>query len=268
MTASSPPWLIRLTHVLLDYRHWWLTLSVILTIAAWFPASRLEFEQSIESLYSKDNLRLAAWRESKKTFGGDEFVVVAYTDPDLFEAGEDKLTDGAKARIEALVDKLKQVKGLQEDSFQNLANALQAPIGRSIIRKLMEGVLVGMDGQTTAIFCRLEPEGTSQIPRARTYQQVREIASAHNPPAAVVGEPVQGDPGLGVGATVDGCHLYLVPQYSVDAAAAGRGSGDVDLDQSPVGPEWHATEHGQFHAELLGDHHRNRHGDARDSAVS
>ena len=191
MTASSPPWLIRLTHVLLDYRHWWLTLSVILTIAAWFPASRLEFEQSIESLYSKDNLRLAAWRESKKTFGGDEFVVVAYTDPDLFEAGEDKLTDGAKARIEALVDKLKQVKGLQEDSFQNLANALQAPIGRSIIRKLMEGVLVGMDGQTTAIFCRLEPEGTSQIPRARTYQQVREIASAHNPPAAVVGEPVQ-----------------------------------------------------------------------------
>lgn len=191
MTTSSPPWLIRLTHVLLDYRGWWLIVSILLTAAAWFPASQLEFEQSIESLYAKDNVRLAAWRDSKRTFGGDEFIVVAYTDPDLFEADEDKLTDGARERIEALSDKLKQVKGLQTDSFQHLAQALQAPIGRSIIRKLMEGVLVGADAKTTAIFCRLEPEATASIPRAQTYHLVREIADAHNPPAAVVGEPVQ-----------------------------------------------------------------------------
>ena len=191
MSAPSPPWLIRLTHVLLDYRGSWLGLSVVLTIAAWFPASQLQFEQSIESLYSKENVRLAAWRDSKQTFGGDEFVVVAYTESELFEPDEDRLTDGARARIEALADKLKQVPGLQTDSFQHLAHALQAPIGRSIIRKLMEGVLVGTDGKTTAIFCRLEPEANSPIPRAKTYQLVREIADAHQPPAAVVGEPVQ-----------------------------------------------------------------------------
>lgn len=191
MTTSSPPWLIRLTNVLLDYRGWWLAFSVILTIAAWFPASQLEFEQSIESLYAKDNVRLAAWRESKRMFGGDEFIVVAYTDPELFEPDDDKLTEGARDRIEALAEKLKQVKGLQTDSFQHLAQALQAPIGRSIIRKLMEGVLVGADAQTTAIFCRLQPEAQAEIPRAQTYQLVREIANANNPPAAVVGEPVQ-----------------------------------------------------------------------------
>ena len=167
MSAPSPPWLIRLTHVLLDYRGSWLGLSVVLTIAAWFPASQLQFEQSIESLYSKENVRLAAWRDSKQTFGGDEFVVVAYTESELFEPDEDRLTDGARARIEALADKLKQVPGLQTDSFQHLAHALQAPIGRSIIRKLMEGVLVGTDGKTTAIFCRLEPEANSPIPRAK-----------------------------------------------------------------------------------------------------
>ena len=191
MTASSPPWLIWLTNVLLDYRGWWLALSVLMTLAAWRPASQLQFEQSIESLYSQDNPRLAAWRDSKRNFGGDEFVVVAYSDPNLFEPEEDRLTDAARERIEALAGKLEQVKGLQADSFQHLAHALQAPIGRSIIRKLMEGVLVGTDGQTTAIFCRLEPEGNAVIPRAKTYQLVREIADAHDPPAAVVGEPVQ-----------------------------------------------------------------------------
>ena len=191
MTAAPPSWLIRLTNLLLDYRRWWLALSILLTAAAWFPASRLQFEQSIESLYAKDNVRLAAWRESKQTFGGDEFVVIAYTDQDLFVPGEDRLTDAARERIEALLKQLERVPGLQKDSFQNLAQALQAPIGRSIIRKLMEGVLVGADGETTAIFCRLEPEGTAKIPRAQTYQLVRDIATAHNPPAAVVGEPVQ-----------------------------------------------------------------------------
>ena len=191
MSASSPLWLVRLTNVLLERRGWFLLLAVLITLAAWTPASQLKFEQSIESLYAKDNLRLSAWRESKRTFGGDEFVVVAYTDPDLFVPGEDRLTDSARTRIKALADKLKNVKGLQHDSFQHLAHALQAPIGRSIIRKLMEGVLVGTDGQTTAIFCRLEPEAKAEIPRSKTYQLVREIADAHDPPAAVVGEPVQ-----------------------------------------------------------------------------
>ena len=254
MTAASPPWLIRLTNVLLDYRKWWLSLSVILTIAAWFPASRLEFEQSIESLYSKDNPRLEAFRESKRLFGGDEFVVVAYTDPDLFEPDEDKLTAGARERIEGLADKLKQVKGLDPDSFQHLANALQAPIGRSIVRKLMEGVLVGTDGKTTAIFCRLEPEQKAGISRAKTYQQVREIADAHQPPAVV-------------GRSADVSDLHSFPQHPLDDPTFSRRSGDADLDESAAGAERHAVEHGQFHVEFAGDDHRDCHSDARDFAI-
>ena len=32
-------------------------------------------------------------------FGGDEFVVIAYTDRELFVPGEDRLTDAARERI-------------------------------------------------------------------------------------------------------------------------------------------------------------------------
>ncbi len=191
MSASSRPWLVRLTNVLVDYRGWWLSIALVTTLLAWGPASRLEFEQSIESLYAKDNARLSAWRDSKRLFGGDEFVVVAYTDPELFEPDGDKLSKAAVGRIEALAKKLTNVSGLQTDSFQHLAHALQAPFGRSLIRKLMEGVLVGTDGQTTAIFCRLEPESQAKISRSETYRLVREISDAQTLPTAVVGEPVQ-----------------------------------------------------------------------------
>ena len=191
MTAASRPWLIRFTNVLLNRRGWWLLLATVITILAAYPASKLQFEQSIESLYAKNNARLSAWRDSKRLFGGDEFVVVAYTDPELFEPDGEKLTAAATTRIEELSKKLQTVPGLQSDSFQHLANALNAPFGRSIIRKLMQGILIGTDEQTTAIFCRLLPVGSSPIPRAETYRLVREIADAHQPPAAVVGEPVQ-----------------------------------------------------------------------------
>ena len=190
MPASSPLWLTRLTDLLLARRIVALVLALGLTILAWGPASRLTFEQSIESLYSADNPRLAAWRDSKRLFGGDEFVMVAYSDPNLF-GEDDRLTEAARDKIEALAEQLGQIPGIQPDSVQHLAAAMQAPIGRAAIRKLLEGVLVGSDGQTTAIVCRLMPLGQGTIPRAETYRRVRQLGQQQSPPAFVVGEPIQ-----------------------------------------------------------------------------
>lgn len=190
MPASPPPWLVRLTDLLLARRGVLLVTALALTALAWGPASRLTFEQSIESLYSADNPRLAAWRDSKRLFGGDEFVIVAYADPTLF-GDEDRLTETAVERIEALAGQLKQVPGIQPDSVQHLAMAMQAPIGRAGIRRLLEGILVGRDGQTTAIVCRLMPEAQSPVSRNETYRQVRRLGNRQSPPAFVVGEPIQ-----------------------------------------------------------------------------
>lgn len=191
MSRAPRPWLVRLTNLLVRYRGTALLVAVVTTILAFFPASRLQFEETIESLYARDDPRLSLWRESKKLFGGDEFVVLAYTDPNLFDPSGEKLTEGATNRIESLVEKLRTVPGLEEDTFQNLVVAMRAPIGKAAIRKMTEGILVGIDQQTTAILCRLEPVANSPIPRAEIYRRVREIADAHDPPAAVVGEPIQ-----------------------------------------------------------------------------
>lgn len=190
MPATPPLWLTRLTDLLLARRGFLLVLALGLTALAWGPASRLTFEQSIESLYSADNPRLAAWSDSKRLFGGDEFVVVAYTDPALF-GEDDRLTDAARDKITALAGHLQQTPGIQPDSVQHLASAMQAPIGRAAIRKLLEGVLVGSDGQTTAIVCRLMPLGQGTVPRAETYRRIRRLGQEQSPPAFVVGEPIQ-----------------------------------------------------------------------------
>ena len=190
MPATPPLWLRRLTDLLLARRGLWLVLAVVLTLLAAIPASRLTFDQSIESLYASDNPRLATWKESKRLFGGDEFVVVAYTDPELF-GRDDRLTDGASERLEALASLLREVPGIHADSVQHLAEAMKAPIGRAGIRKLLEGILVGKDGQSTAVFCRLLPESESPITRAETYRRIRTIATQHELPAFVVGEPIQ-----------------------------------------------------------------------------
>src|SRR5438270_11176418 len=78
-TARGVDWLIRHhAGVLLG--------SLLVTIAAMFPAWQLRFDQSIESLFAHTNPRLIDYLESKSLFGGDEFVIVAYREPNLLNA--------------------------------------------------------------------------------------------------------------------------------------------------------------------------------------
>lgn len=175
---------------LVRYRGWCLALALPITLGAWFVAQQLAFNQSIESLFADDNPRLQQFQQSKATFGGDEFLIVAYRDPDLF-ASDDQLTEAAIARLDQLQQQLAAIPGIDPDSLQTLAMALRSPYGRSRVRELVTGLLLGSDGQTTAMISRLLPLGASDTPRSETYRRVRELARQHDPPAVVVGEPIQ-----------------------------------------------------------------------------
>src|SRR5262245_39454901 len=85
MIPTSTSLIARLVDVLVQYRLPILVVSAVASILAVFPASRLTFNQSIESLYSEDDPHLRDYLASRHWFGGDELVGVVYTDPDLFE---------------------------------------------------------------------------------------------------------------------------------------------------------------------------------------
>lgn len=181
---------------------------------AFGPAGRLAFDQSIESLYASDDPHLTAFLESKQWFGGDEFAIVAWDQPNLFDEQGFLDIDQAEA-IREFSEALNQVPGVQPDSTQNLADAFEPPALNKVLeetlsfppfravarmairqrqpqyRELVEGLLVGSDSKTTAIVLRLQDEAGAPIPRSETIKRIRALADHHPRAAVVAGEPVQ-----------------------------------------------------------------------------
>jgi predicted RND superfamily exporter protein len=62
-------------------------------------AARLEFDQSIESLYAKDDEYFSAYDRSKQLFGGDEFAIIAWPEDGLFEPDSDVVSERSRERI-------------------------------------------------------------------------------------------------------------------------------------------------------------------------
>ncbi len=200
--ANSPDTrLRRLTGFLIRYRLFLLPGVFLLTLSAWPFAAQLSFDQSIESLYAEDDPYLGDYLESKSLFGGDEFVIVAYSHPNLFVPDSLQLSDEAAEQIRDLAGRLSSVPGVRKESTQNLADSLKFKWRRRKVRKLVEGVLVGSDNQTTAVVLRLIAEQETDVPRGETIKEIRKIAKefdkAHNlltvddESVFVVGEPVQ-----------------------------------------------------------------------------
>ncbi len=172
-------------------------LGCLLALAvAWPLALGLRFDRSIESFYSADDPVLQAFLASKRSFGNDEFVFVAYTDPQL-------LTEAGFERLRRFSEQLRRVPGVDPDGVQNLADALAPPrlppVARRILkrlrqermRELFRGILLGDDNQTTAVVLKLLDRDVSPVSRETTIADIRRLAAAHDPPAVVVGEPVQ-----------------------------------------------------------------------------
>lgn len=217
MPDSTPLSLLEsLVQKLLRWRLIVLPVVAILFVLSLPIAARLEFDQSIESLYAEDDEYFSAYDRSKKLFGGDEFAIVAWPEDGLFEPGGDVVSERSRDRIEDLGRKLAAVPGVYPESLQTLpaATDVQGRIGDALRAlglpivfsrlidhldfsaeqnqavKLAEGILVGEDRHTTAIVVRLKP-ATTETPRGETIARIRELATSHDPPAFVVGEPVQ-----------------------------------------------------------------------------
>ncbi len=188
--------------LLVNHRWLWLLIAVFSVCAGhlWTPA--LKFDQSLEALYSNDNPRLQDFKESKRVFGGDELAIVAWTQDRLMEPE-------GMAETGAFGEKLAQVPGIRADSQQNLRDTLgmmdhtlqnfervpglRRRIGavREAVLEMFRGLLMGDDRQTAAVILRFESRDETTVPREQTVRALRALADAHQPPAHVVGEPVQ-----------------------------------------------------------------------------
>tara|TARA_R110002072_G_scaffold302100_1_gene483996 strand:+ start:193396 stop:195852 length:2457 start_codon:yes stop_codon:yes gene_type:complete len=188
---SPPNFLEKTAAAVIHWRLAILAVAAIVTFLAWPIAARLNFDQSIESLYADDDQHFAAYARSKSHFGGDEFAIVAWEETGILSEDSTSVSPSSRGRIEALAEKLSLIPGVESGSVQHAVDALAFPYKRDKVVKLIEGMLIGSDRNTTAIVVRLLPESSAPVSRAETVTQIRQLARTHQPPAYVVGEPVQ-----------------------------------------------------------------------------
>src|SRR5690606_34180378 len=78
--------LSRIADVLIRRRLPLFLMALLLAALAVPIAMRLQLDETIESFYAPDDPYLLDYQQSKRWFGGDEFVLVAYNDPQLLES--------------------------------------------------------------------------------------------------------------------------------------------------------------------------------------
>ena len=179
-------WSYQLSKWAIRYR--WVLLGFIVTLVtiACFPAQRLDFDRSIENMFRADDPLLPSYRQLKRTFGGDDVVLVTYVDPLL-------MTPDGIERVKRLTDQLSTITGVRAS-----LSLTTTPLGTDIITdtdrgpkflELFESFHIGSDQQTTAIACILETE-IGSVEQISIVDSIREYAEAHDPTAVLVGGPV------------------------------------------------------------------------------
>ncbi len=208
---ASKSILSRLAGWLVDWRRWLLLAAVALTLLSIKPSQRLTLDESIESFYAPGDPDLEAWLQSKRLFGGDEFVMVAYEQPDLLAAEhladleefaeQFRDPDTVPGLDHAATKDLATILDLEDvPAFQDMSRLARVFVGRLLRDSLIDfsrSVLIGeknLDGtesNATAVMLEIRHASESPVPRAETLRRIRELAEAHDPPAYVAGEPVQ-----------------------------------------------------------------------------
>lgn len=174
--------------------------AALLITAAAFPISRqLAFDQTIESFFPPQHPDILQLQRTREDFGGDEFVIVAWQQPNLLqknvEGGYDELTPAAASAISGLSAKLSALPGIDGPRTRDLQKLLDASLrsrnSRAAMLKIFQGVLIGPDQQTTAVILQLLPPERSGISRAAAIRQIRQVALQSGLNPFVAGEPVQ-----------------------------------------------------------------------------
>jgi hypothetical protein len=84
--------------LLLKTRHVSFALTLLALVLLAIFGKRVGYEQSIKSFFADDDPHMAAYQAAAKVFGDDNFVFIAYDDPDLLtSAGMDRVAELAAA---------------------------------------------------------------------------------------------------------------------------------------------------------------------------
>jgi hypothetical protein len=179
-----------IAHLLIFYRMPLFAAAVALAVLAFVPASRIEFDRSVENMFAPDDPLLVPYRKLKRTFGGNEVVVAVYRDEQLLDPDGRGIRRLAEIRreLEALPGVYAALSLDQPLGLEEIVKPDDRVAGN--VRKLFEGYTHSADGRTAAIVCMLAAESDPRTPpRRETIDRMRAIVGGL-PGGMIAGEPV------------------------------------------------------------------------------
>lgn len=184
-----------------------LLLAVLGAALCVLPARNVQFDRSIENMFSPEDPLLPPYQRLKSVFGGNEVVLAVYSDPHLLDEsrrGIERLTEISRelkdtpgvrdvlslAEVDVVLDKVALAIGLVQSAETPEHGIVDSknPLARRFLR-LFEGYTHGSDGRTAAVICMLEPQETPGATREQTVNALRDKIQ-RLADGTVAGEPV------------------------------------------------------------------------------
>ncbi|PHS16442.1 MAG: hypothetical protein COA78_03695 [Blastopirellula sp.] len=169
----------------------WLLLSLAILIGGLsvYFGQQLQFDRSIENMFSADDPLIEPYAKLKKTFGGNEVILGIYRDDNFLNQDRTGIDRLHKVRTE--IESLEGVSSVL--SLDQLDNAFLDILGDSKpavqLRELFVGFTHSRSGTVVALPCLLVPESESDVPRADLVKQIHDIVVQQNG-GMITGEPV------------------------------------------------------------------------------
>ncbi|MEA3417483.1 MAG: MMPL family transporter [Thermodesulfobacteriota bacterium] len=177
--------------ILFKYPKSILSIIIIITFGCAFLYSKLPVETSVESLIMEDDPDLLFYNTFKEQFGEDEFLVVAFSEPEIFSPAYlrfiQKLTEQFE-NIEEVDDvvSLTNVEDIigSEDDFvveplvkevSDDPHSIETIKHRALTNPLIEGNLVSPDGKAALFVIRTRSHPDDETYDARLIRKVKEV---------------------------------------------------------------------------------------------
>lgn len=96
----------RLSRFVFGYRYAVWGIVIPLIALSWYFVPPVEFDQTIEGFFPADHPALISYEKTKRAFGGDQIVFVAYDDKQLW-------TSAGMDRVRILADRLAEIPGIE-----------------------------------------------------------------------------------------------------------------------------------------------------------
>lgn len=201
----------RLAKVLIAHHGWWLLIGLIIALASFPLASRLQFDGRVEQMFPSSDPLVASYARLQDRFGGNQIVLAVYRDPQLWDA-----SGAGLARMQQISDELAAVDGvasvLSLAELHSILEKLRGPMQllgfggepkpplldaddalAQAMLHVFEGYTHRRDSQFTSVACLLAPATADATDQQATLDALQQVMQQLPSPAAdgfITGEPV------------------------------------------------------------------------------